>query len=474
MKKQIKTLIIAASVLLVLIGTVLVLQLISDGNKGEQNSSTEKEAFSVIAEKTDNLQKIEISNSFGQYTVERNDEGELTVPGFEEYPLSAANLTILSSGISMFSSYDKIASPEDLSAYGLSSPAATATAYFKNGNQYTVKVGKMAEYSESLGYYALVEGDPNVYVLNSSASELLQCDKIQYISLVLSNTTEDEVLPLVNKAEFSGTDVTPFKLEMGKLTTDGITYTDTLKLSDPYDIFIDSEKAETVFTAMLNMHATSVEKLSPTGDDLVRYGLKNPSAVLNITYKETETLRIRLGSKGEDGYYYIMNEDYDVVFKISADNISSWVGLKPASVMMTIPVYSPLYIVDELHVTYEGETYIYDIDSDPSLRSQVEVSLRGEGEVDVDNFKKFYVKTLLYAVTDVMSEVPTTEKEFSLTYVYDDGTSDTVEFYNMGSRRYQVLKNGKGRFMTTYTEVKNLEDVFGKLLRGEPIAEVDG
>ncbi len=474
MKKQIKTLIIAASVLLVLIGAVLVLAAVSGSKEGTDSSSSEKEAYRVISEKTNNLEKIVINNSFGEYIIERDGEGNLTLPGYEKYPLSAANLTLVSSGLSMFSSYDKIASPEDLSVYGLSSPSATATAYFKNGKQYTVKVGKRADYSESLGYYALVEGDDNVYVLNSSASELLQCDKIQYISLVLSNTTEEEVLPLVEKAEFSGTGVTPFKLEKAKLTTDGITYTDMLKLSHPYDIFVDSEKAETIFTAMLNMHASTVEKLSPTDDDLSRYGLKTPSAVLDITYKEIKNLKIRLGSTSEDGCYYIMNEEYDVVFKISADNISNWVGIEPSFVMMTVPVYSPIYIVDELHVGYEGKTYIYDIDADPSIKSQIDVSLRGEGEVDTDNFKKFYAKTMLYAVTDTMTEVPASESEFSLTYVYDDGKTDRVEFYYMGSRRYQVLKNGKGRFITTYTEVKNLKETFAKLLKGEPIAEVNG
>jgi hypothetical protein len=474
MKKQIKTLIIAASVLLVLIGAVLVLAAISDGKEGAESASSERESYSVISEKTSNLEKIVINNSFGEYTIERDEENNLTLPGFEKYPLSAANLTLVSNGLSMFSSNDKIASPEDLSVYGLSSPSATATAYFKNGKQYTVKVGKKSEYSENLGYYALVEGDENVYVLNPSASELLMCDKMQYISLVLSNTTEEEVLPLVEKAEFSGSGVTPFKLEKAKITTDGITYSDTLKLSDPYDIFVDSEKAETVFTAMLNMHASVVEKLSPAEEDLSRYGLKNALAVLDITYKESKKLKIRLGNKTEDGCYYIMNDEYDVVYKISADNISNWVGLKPASVMMTLPVYTPIYVLNELHVTYDGKTYIYDIDADPSLKSQIEVSLRGEGKIDVDNFKKFYAKTMLYAVTDTMTEIPSSAKDFSLTYVYDNGKADTVDFYDMGSRRYQVLKNGKGRFITTYTEVKTLKDTFGKLIKGEPIAEVNG
>lgn len=473
MKRQIKTLIIAASVLLLLVGAVLVLQLVS-GGEGDAGSSSEKEAFSVISEKTANLQTLVIKNSFGEYTIERNEDGELSVPGFEKYPLSTSNITLVSNGIAMFSSYDKIESPENLSNYGLSSPEATAVAYFKNGKEYTVKVGKKAEYSESLGYYALVEGDPNVYVLNPSASELLMCDKMQYISLVLSNTTEEEVLPLVEKAEFTGNSVTPFNLEKAKITTDGITYTDTLKLSDPYDIFVDSEKAEKVFTAILNMHASGVEKLSPTREELNGYGLLSPAAYLNVTYKETENLRIKLGNKSEDGFYYIMNEEHDVVFKISAENVSTWVNLKPSLVMMTLPVYTPVHVLNEMHITYEGTTHVYEIDADPSVKTQLEVNLKGKGEVDTDNFKKFYAKTMLYAVTDTVSEVPSSQMEFALTYVYDDGRRDTVEFYDMGSRRYQVVKNGKGRFVTTHTEVKDLEKTFSKLLSGEPIAEVNG
>lgn len=472
MKRQLKTLLIAVGAVALLVGAVLLLQIIANHKReNEDNSSTETQQYTVIEESYSGINRIDVKNENDEYTILRVETDEFSIAEFEGYPQSKSNYTLVAGGLASFISEDIVKSPQDLSIYGLEVPKATVKAYFDNGKEYTVYVGAAAEYSSSKGYYAMLEGNSDVYVLDSSTAELLICPKINYISLVLSNSSSENLIEEVESAQFSGTATIPFSLRKEKLTYDGTNYSDSLKLNVPYDIYVNEDKAEAVLSSMFNTFAGGVVKLGPTDEELEKYGFNNPSVSLSIKYGDDETLQMMLGGKDGNGNYYIMNNEYDVVYLISEGNVSNWSQIKPADIMASTPVMPSIYLVKEMLISYGGETYNFKITSDPADTSYISIKLNGEA-VDTDNFKKFYAKAISYVATDTTLESVTTEKELEITYVYKDSASEseTVAFYSIGARKYQVVKNGKSSFITNYNGVKDIEEALGKLLAGESIA----
>ena len=472
MKRQLKTLIIALSAVLVLVIGVVVFDAISKRNN---NNLPEVQAteYNVIAENYKNLVKIEVENKNDRFVIERGEDEVLSISEFEGFPQSTGNYTIVSSGVSNFITKYKIENPENLDDYGLKSPQATVSIYYSSGRSYKIFIGNQADYSAGMGYYSRLDGDNNVYVLDSSAAELLICPKINYISLVLSNSTSEDLIADVNTISFSGTDVVPFSLSKAKITYDGLEYDDTLKLNRPYDIYVDEDKAESVLSSLLNLFATEVEKLGTTTADLQKYGLLNPSCKAEINMGSDETLVISVGGKAPDGMRYIMTDKYDVVFKVQEENISNFSKIAPKNIMSARPVLPSIFLVKNLIVETGGKSYNFEITSDPNDTSYIKIKLDGK-EVDTANFKKFYATTIDYEAVDTATSGASGEKELTLTYVYRDSAtpSDKIEFYYNDARQYKAVKNGDSYFITNYNGVKNIITRLEKLLNGEEIGDI--
>ncbi len=472
MKRQLKTLIIALSAVLALLIAVIIFDAIAkrEGNKPIDTPAAE---YNVVAENYKNLVKIEIENKNDKFVIEKDEDDVLSIAEFKGFPQSTGNYTIVSSGVSNFVTKYKIENPEDLDAYGLKAPQATAHIHYSSGRSYKIFIGNQADYSAGMGYYSMLEGDNNVYVLDSSTAELLICPKINYISLVLSNSTSEDLISDVNSVSFSGTDVVPFTLSKAKITYDGLEYDDTLKINKPYDIYVEEEKMEAVLSSLLNLFANEVEKLGTTSADLQKYGLLNPSCKVTINKGSDETLVISVGGKSPDGKRYIMTDKYDVVFKVLEENIANFSKIAPKNVMSTRPVVPSIFLVKNLIVETGGKSYNFQITSDPNDTGYIKIKLDGK-EIDEANFKKFYATTIDYEAVDTAAPGTSGEKELTITYVYRDSAtpSDKIEFYYNDARQYKAVKNGESYFITNYNGVKNIITRLEKLIKGESIGDI--
>ena len=468
MKRQIKALLISFAAIVLLVGAFFAVKIfVKPAEKPEEPIIG---SYQLINENYKTAQKIEISNNNGEFTINRLEDSVFGIAEFEGYPQDKANYTLLFSGISKFTSTDKIVSPENLEPYGLKNPEGKAKIYYDNENSYTIYVGGQSLYSETEGRYVRIEGDENVYVLDSSTADLILAKKTDFISLAITNESFENLTDILNKAEFSGSKITPFSIVPAQVTYDGENYNDSFKIDMPYDIFIDDDKAGTVFSTLFNLFASGIEVLGYNDSDLAKYGLDNPATICKLSYGEESEIIISLGNKSEEGYYYMITDQYRVIYRISEHYAETLADISPASVMSTSPVLPSISLVDNMIIDYGGERYDYKITSDPSDKTYLKIEKDGE-EIRKEDFQKFYSTALLYKVTDIADTSKEGEPTLRIEYVYSDDAkgSDIVEFYNIGERKYKVVKNSAAGYITKSTSVKDITDLLEKLISGERI-----
>lgn len=468
MKRQVKALLISLIAVVLLVGALFSLKLFIKPQ--EEIPEIEKGNYTLISENYKTASKIELTNNNGSFRIDRIEEAVFSIPGFEEYPQDVADFVILFSGISRLSSADMVPDPEDLEPYGLKNPEGTAKIYFDNGKSYTVFVGAESPYSETEGRYMKIEGDKNIYVLDKSVADLILAKKTDFISLSITNVSFEKLTDVLKRADFSGKNVKAFSLIPEQKTYDGINYAASFKLSLPYDIFIDDDKANTVFSTLLNLFASDIEVLGYTDADLRKYGLSDPSVVASFTFSEDESIKLTLGNKSDEGYYYLISDKYKVIYRVKDHYAETLATISPVSVMSTSPVLPNIHSVQNMIIDYKGERYNYKIVSDPSDKTFLEVKLDGK-EIPAADFKRFYSTALLYKATDISDTNVEGSPPLRFEYVYNDKqkSSDLLEFYSIGERRYKVVKNKTSAYITKSSEINDITTVLDKLIAGERI-----
>ncbi len=169
MKKQLKYLIIAAVVLVLLVGGLLAVNFLSPGEEEPtQDPQTETQTSTPLFdfEKTD-VTEIEVQNSKGAYTLTRDGDGNVLINGETELPMNSNTLSAAFDALAGLSS-DKVIKEnlDNASEYGLDTPASV-TVRTENGEK-TVKIGVDSPTDE--GAYCYVEGESQLLLSGSTVS----------------------------------------------------------------------------------------------------------------------------------------------------------------------------------------------------------------------------------------------------------------------------------------------------------------
>lgn len=174
MKKQKNALIVVSIIFVLLLG--LLFLLISMPAPGKNASlDTSSVAFENIVKVTDDkkIVNVAVKNQNGDYEikVETMDDSQVyTVVGLEEGKTSQSKVEVLYDSLINLKPTQKIDDSKDLSAYGLDVPAAEVIVAFSNNEKINLFLGNDAPLGK--GAYIRVEGDENVYLIDTADKEI--------------------------------------------------------------------------------------------------------------------------------------------------------------------------------------------------------------------------------------------------------------------------------------------------------------
>lgn len=214
------------------------------------------------------------------------DNGVWTCDADPDFPLSQSDVGLLASTLKGLAATRRLDGGEELSSYGLSSPAGYVSAKNAAGDEVTVFIGNAASDGS---YYAMRDGDDTVYTVSSTLPQQLKSLYALYSlpSIYYAGCTVDNV-------ELSGT------LAGQNRTLTG--------LADN-----ESDEAAALRGAWSALALESLYAYQPDAAQLSDCGFDAPALAVKVTYSEGAVSQLLIGGQHESGGYYArLGDDGDI------------------------------------------------------------------------------------------------------------------------------------------------------------------
>ncbi|MBO4413517.1 MAG: DUF4340 domain-containing protein [Clostridia bacterium] len=508
MSKKLVSLIVVASIVVLLIPTYFVVSKLLAENPGT-NSEPAPELLpgEVLGlnnrillfehvEKAD-MYTIEVHNPTGTYTFYRGSDDNFYIRGMESvsYSLEALSSLVVSSGYTLSMRRLEFEETEDLSSYGLApeNDPAWYVVTKMDGTEHKVLIGDRIPTGG--GYYCTYDGRerdgrPVVYILDTSLAVTLLNDVHNLISPSLTwpvSTASyygvDDFIIIKNgelyvhidmmSPEETGKDLPSYKL----IAPEG------------YNVNLSTYSAmlETFSDFSADLCVKAGKELSDITEEqlLADYGIDIENPYYEISYTVDGITSIAVFSEpDETGVFYAFSSVYNTICRMTTSSEDAaflgWGLLKFVDNYVFASNINDVAKVAIKGSLDEKNTRGEDIDVDCTF------TLDGEGETllvyenskttayDADNlkiFRQLYKDFLNLKLIDYVDEGHESKDTLllELSFDYDDGNHLDYKFYSYSTRRCFYTVNGVGEFYVMRSLVEKVIRDADRMLHGEQI-----
>jgi hypothetical protein len=277
-------------------------------SKADDTGSKQERVFSSLA--ADSIEELTIRSESGETTTLKKADGKWTMTApvqTRASDMDASGITSGLSGLEITRVVDE--KPTDVKEYGLDVPAVQVTFRSKAGSPSgTLFIGKKSATGGSV--YARKDGDPRVVLIGEFNQTTFN-----------KNTFDlrDKAIVSFDRSTVDGLDVV-----VGAKTFELAKKDDDWSMVAPIAARADASAAGGLLTAVESLQMKSVVSTSPTPEDLKRYGLDKPAAIVNIHRGHDRTSVAVGGSAGDDAVYTkdVARPDVYTIQKAAADDLS--------------------------------------------------------------------------------------------------------------------------------------------------------
>ncbi|HZK33827.1 MAG TPA: DUF4340 domain-containing protein [Bacillota bacterium] len=476
MRKK-RSIIVLAVCLVLLLGSYAILSQRDSGDDSDQPG----DRIDISRFDRDEIVKMKLTNDNGDFIFEKipvdngdDEDGQASEwvsvkpEGLNIYQLYVEDLARTFSALSPELLVEEEA--EDLSAYGLESPAAVAEAELKDGSKVALRLGDKAASGNT--YYLIKDGDTNVYTVASYHGNRL---------LYNESDLRDKNLPQVALLD----------LEYLYLYQDGQDEIEVVKrdyIEDQvqyglslYDLIKPYRVARGIDSAKLTKEMAIVETGIKIGTyiedgpgDLSKYGLDEPNMHLIVRDSESE-LELIIGDPVDDEFLYARTGDSDTVFTLSQSDLA-FMDIQPMEFIERFVLIINIEHVDSLVAEIIDETYTLAIGRESLTDEEGEEELletfylNGE-EKPEDPFRKAY-QSLIGLMVDMPQENRAEgEPEVRLTFNLNRGTvrQEVIELYPYDRDFYIMVRNGDmdSEFLVGKNRIDSINNHLGRLVESK-------
>ncbi len=456
--KRSTRLLVAAGILVLLVGTYFIVKAIPKPQKGPKTTSIKVASVSQA-----DVTKVEIKNGTDTLVVERKgDKFEPVLP----YPMkidSSAVQRILYNVTSVFAQRvveQKVSDPKALAKYGLESPQDTTTVFQKSGSPIVYKIGSQTPGKD--GYYFQKAGDPQVYTLDtySAHSMMLSLTDLRDHSLPSIDAKKLTYLMIDNGKQRIVIRTTPpgFKTEEATFSN--------LVMTSPYPGIhaVATDKLGNILKGLPNFTIDKFVSDHPT--NLSEYGL-DPAEQHLVIKDDKNTLDLLIGKTAPGGTHYAKLADAPTVFTIDANldfmNTTAFDLVDKFALIVNIDK------VDSMKIVTPKKTFTAVL-TRTGTGDKKKTSYTFDGkDVNEKYFKNFYQKAIaiLYDAENPAPKPGKTEVSFSFTLNTAGHPTLSVDFVPFNQNFYQIYRNGKSEFVVTRSQVENVIQAADLLAQGK-------
>jgi len=483
-KQQRKFILILVAVIVLLAGLYLfALQpLLADQGKKSEKLKYDKDGdvlnesgqpFIYPSIEKDNVSKIKVSNSFGSYTMYRdNTTNEFVFEGAESLLYNKTLISSLYVQACYMLSIQKLQHPKkDLTLYGLSEADHPATVEIetKDGQYHKVFIGKKLVTGGA--YYAKYYNKPYIYAVSTGLEKTLLADVRDFFTPLLAAPVSendyasiDDFRLYKNRNLFVECLLVP---EKEKTATGAL---NTHRMVFPAEYVPSTDNYLKVLESFVDFSGNKVveygvSKKENYTDVLLKYGINNPTYEIKYKYSGKEHY-ILIGNKLDtEDSFYAYSPEMDIIAVLPHEKVSfiDWniidfvdrnIFQRNINDIASIHLETPELSHDFL-INGEGQT----------------VSITENGTaVDAKNFRQFYIMLLNITMQDYSdTKDETLPWLLTMTVTTDYGEKFDYKFYSLSTRRVYYTVNGKGEFYVNRDNIDTVIANLKKVVAGETV-----
>jgi len=468
MKKNVRTLLIAVIAVVVLAGAAGLLLLIGpQDNADPESGSSSEDAAKVTILETDpeSITRIAVENKKGSYVFLPDEKAQsgFTIQGMEKQDIRDGYVQYSTQNGYKLSAIRDFGERENLAEYGLEAPEATYTMTYQDGAKKTVRVG-LAVPGDAGRYYVALEGETRVY--SAEIYGLMLDSALGYINTTLAissspTTVEDtEALAPTNldRVVVEGKAwENPLWIEKNKNFTKAGTpfFFSEMLMVKPIYASCAGEGWAALRQQLSSVIADRTVSVDVSQKGLKEYGMDTPTVEVDYVM-DGKTVSLLVGKKSGNGYY-IMKKGGRAIFEIGEDAISSWTDgdfyVKTANYVRQYNVTD----IQEIEIQTWEETMDFFIEQiegapDESGNNTTMYMIRSnENELNFSTFEDFFAR-ISKMQSEGMPEGPLEgDPILTITLMYREDLEmggSQIRFYYAGDRRYHVVYNEEGCYVT--------------------------
>ena len=425
MKRNIKTIIAVAVLLILLVGAYIFVQKMNKDKNGDNQQIANEEIKYIITEKPEDIASIQYNAGEVAYTIYGGDTP--TIEGYSSHIISTDMLdSALLNTANMSFSLD-MGEQADLAKYGLDTEDKFILYKMKNGDEHKLIIGNPTHMNGE--YYARMSDSNVVYTLSGTTAELLMCHP------GIFRDTKICVVDNYNISQFaieqSGVKVLEIARDEEFAKENGFIQSSYIIKYPYYDAEANNDSINMLFENIVTVYATSIVEEDP--EDLSVYGLDRPYT-LTVKDKDGETT-VKMGKYADDGTVYVMRNDIPVVFTAVCAFYEPVKTLVPDEFVAR---YIHIFKIDDVEsVVVENSTQSHTLSVTEKTDGTCEYSIDGRIKVE-DSFKEVYETIISPISAKIVSDIPQGDEKCKITFTMKNGNVKTFVYYQYNDKNYIV------------------------------------
>jgi hypothetical protein len=444
-KKNLKIILLSLVGLAILGTTILVLQLTAPKEIVHESQPPEVGETSVayIALPVESVVSIHIINQkddgytiLGNRSIEEiNERTTARIPYNEQALLSAAKAVSTLSVRSLVES-----NAQDLDKYGLSENRfiAKIETEYSDGNFIAFLIGDPAPDGES-HYFRMKDEHPEyenheyrVYTVATHTINILFSERHDFIERQAFPNYDANASTTIDRITIERTDLDePIIIEaLPELPLEELRTFNSHRMTSPFSIDADPEKATSIIFGLFGMTATKVLWVAPDEVDFELTELNSPRCTVEII-AGNEVLTLTIGGDFQGGVYGISSYVPELLFLFDPSSLP-WLTVNATDLISETFLTPYIHSLSSLEIVTTEDTLVFDINEysdDERFRGlyQFIISARGE-QLSSGKPPGHFIARITY------------------NYIDEQRTPDVVEFFEEDNRRSLIVINGKPLF----------------------------
>lgn len=414
-------------------------------------------------------------------------------------PINQDNITSMLKLISDITATRKVTdTPDSLADYGLEKPYASVLATLKDGSKVSLKIGDETVTSD--GYYAMVDDKKTVYLVGTDYGSGLNYSDVDFTKKEETPTITAANITYIKVDQKSGQDVELKYQDYTSVDNSGSNQNQWQYLK-PYG---EGYTADSTAISTLQSKYTTFELVSCvdyTGKNFDKYGLKKPTATIDIGYYEEQTVatptpsgdatssntastiktnkefKLYIGDKNEAGQYYVRPDGSDMVYTMDASSVDAMLQIDTFSLISPYMNIPNIMSVDKVTADIAGKEYSMTLshkttkDSDGNKTTKSTYYYNGT-KSDESAFQGLYTKLIspkydgeLTDKVDISSLQPVMTLSFHIT----GDTETTIKTsYLPYNDSFYIVDKGTGKYFLT--DKRSIDDLMSAIETFNPVA----